>query len=293
MARDRRPSRQTAEVLAALAADPSAWRYGYELGLEVGLRSGSLYPILVRLSDRELLESRWEADAPAGRPPRHLYRLTASGLEYAAAHARAARTGAARSAPAAGARERVIAALFVFAAVLLTVPAVVRAGRRARRDAGGDAPARLLALAVTGLPESHRDWGRAMCAELETVCGAGPRWRFSLGCARAAGVIRARVTLTSRERGGAGLRAVIGAGVVAAVALGGYGLVRYPGLRSGGDAGIAAVAFVALLLAYGAVDAGALARGGLARGRSPAPRPGGRRGDRRRMAGRPLADRGP
>ena len=205
--------------------------------------------------------------------------------------ARRSRTGAARSAPAARARGCVIAALFVFAAVLLTVPAVARAGRRARRDAGGDAPARLLALAVTGLPESHRDWGRAMCAELETVCGRGPRWRFSLGCARAAGVIRARVTLTSRERGGAGLRAVIGAGVLAAVALAGYGLVRYPGLRSGADAAIAAVAFVALLLAYGAVDAGALARDGLAGGRSPAPRPGGRRGDRRRMAGRPLADR--
>ena len=129
VARDRRPSRQTADVLGALAADPSAWRYGYELGLEVGLRSGSLYPILVRLSDRELLESRWEADAPAGRPPRHLYRLTASGLEYAAAHVRAAAAGAARPAPATGARECVIAALFVFAAVLLTVPAVARAGR--------------------------------------------------------------------------------------------------------------------------------------------------------------------
>src|SRR4029078_5976742 len=35
---DRRPSRQTAGVLEALAARPSEWRYGYELGLEVGLR---------------------------------------------------------------------------------------------------------------------------------------------------------------------------------------------------------------------------------------------------------------
>lgn len=96
MLRDRRPSRQTTELLGALAADPSAWRYGYELGLEVGLRSGSLYPILVRLSDRELLESRWEADAPAGRPPRHLYRLTAPGLEYAAAHVPAAAAHAPR-----------------------------------------------------------------------------------------------------------------------------------------------------------------------------------------------------
>src|SRR3954463_3914978 len=89
MAPVRRPSPQTVKVLEALAADPSAWRYGYELGLEVGLRSGSLYPILARLSDRALLESRWEPDPPPGRPPRHLYRLTAAGLEYAAAHGRA------------------------------------------------------------------------------------------------------------------------------------------------------------------------------------------------------------
>jgi PadR family transcriptional regulator PadR len=85
--RSRRPSSQTVRLLGALAADPTTWRYGYELGVEVGLRSGSLYPILVRLSDRQLLEARWETDLTPGRPPRHLYRLTARGLEYAAAHA--------------------------------------------------------------------------------------------------------------------------------------------------------------------------------------------------------------
>ena len=161
------------------------------------------------------------------------------------------RAGAARSAPEARAWERVIAALFVLAAVFVMVPAVVRAGRRARRNAGGDAPARVLAFAVMGLPETHDQWGQAMSAELETLCGRGARWRFALGCARAAGVIRARVTLTSRDRGGGGLRTVIGVGVSAAVALGAYGLVRYPGLRSG-DASIAAAGFVALLVAYAA-----------------------------------------
>jgi PadR family transcriptional regulator len=89
MARARRPSTQTLALLGALAADPSAWRYGYELASEVGLRSGSLYPILVRLSDRGLLEARWETEPMSGRPPRHLYRLTALGLEYAALHASA------------------------------------------------------------------------------------------------------------------------------------------------------------------------------------------------------------
>jgi PadR family transcriptional regulator, regulatory protein PadR len=86
VARSRRPSAQTLGVLRALLADPGAWRYGYELAAEVGLRSGSLYPILVRLSDRELLEARWEPASRTGRPPRHLYRLTAHGVHYATAH---------------------------------------------------------------------------------------------------------------------------------------------------------------------------------------------------------------
>src|SRR5947208_12202203 len=83
MARSRAPSVQTVSVLAALAADPTRWRYGYDLAAEVHLKSGSLYPILMRLADRGLLESDW-APAPPGKPPRHLYRLTARGLqEYA------------------------------------------------------------------------------------------------------------------------------------------------------------------------------------------------------------------
>ena len=84
MARARKPSPQTVSVLRALTADPAEWRYGYELGREVGLKAGSLYPILMRLGDRGLLESTWEAEPPAGRPPRHLYRLTAAGVTAAA-----------------------------------------------------------------------------------------------------------------------------------------------------------------------------------------------------------------
>ncbi|MGW4644621.1 PadR family transcriptional regulator [Sphaerisporangium sp. NPDC004334] len=89
MIRARRPSPQTVAVLSALAADPSEWRYGYELGRQVGLKAGSLYPILMRLSDRGMLETAWESDPPAGRPPRHLYRLTGAGLEMARAAAKA------------------------------------------------------------------------------------------------------------------------------------------------------------------------------------------------------------
>jgi PadR family transcriptional regulator, regulatory protein PadR len=82
--RPRRPSAQTVLVLNALAEQPATWRYGYELGRQVGLRAGSLYPILIRLRDRGLLEASWEDDPTPGRPPRHLYRLTTDGLRWAA-----------------------------------------------------------------------------------------------------------------------------------------------------------------------------------------------------------------
>ena len=81
--RTRRPSAQAIRVLEVLAADPARWRYGYDLATEVHLKSGSLYPILIRLADRALLETSWES-GPPGRPPRHLYRLTPTGREYLA-----------------------------------------------------------------------------------------------------------------------------------------------------------------------------------------------------------------
>ena len=69
----RRPSPQTAAVLFALAEDPPAWRYGYEHCRQTSLKAGSMYPILMQLADKALLETAWESDAPPGRPPRHLY----------------------------------------------------------------------------------------------------------------------------------------------------------------------------------------------------------------------------
>ncbi len=84
MQRNRPPSAQTIRVLRALAADPAQWRYGYDLATEVRLKSGSLYPILVRLADRGLLETSWEPGV-GSRPPRHLYRLTPTGREFVAA----------------------------------------------------------------------------------------------------------------------------------------------------------------------------------------------------------------
>jgi DNA-binding PadR family transcriptional regulator len=83
MARSRRPSAQTIAVILALAEEPSAWRYGYELCLQLDLMPGSVYPILIRMTDRGLLETQWEIEAPHGRPPRHQYRLTGSGRALA------------------------------------------------------------------------------------------------------------------------------------------------------------------------------------------------------------------
>lgn len=82
--RSRRPSQQTTAVVLALAENPTTWRYGYELCQGLELKAGSLYPILMRLADRGMLDAAWEKDALVGRPSRHLYRLTGPGLALAA-----------------------------------------------------------------------------------------------------------------------------------------------------------------------------------------------------------------
>ena len=83
MERNRRPSRHTLAILDALAQRARAWHYGYELSRVTGLKSGTLYPILMRLCERGNLESKWQPSEEEGRPPRHMYRLTAEGVTFA------------------------------------------------------------------------------------------------------------------------------------------------------------------------------------------------------------------
>ena len=90
MHRNRSHSPQAVAVLFALADFPEGWRYGYDLCQELDLKAGTLYPILMRLADRGFLETKWESEAPQGRPARHLYRLTGEGRKVAAALKRAA-----------------------------------------------------------------------------------------------------------------------------------------------------------------------------------------------------------
>jgi len=82
-----RLSPQTAAVLRAFTGAPRDWRYGYDISRETSLKSGTLYPILVRLADGGILETDWE-QSETGRPPRHIYRLTADGLRAARAYLR-------------------------------------------------------------------------------------------------------------------------------------------------------------------------------------------------------------
>ena len=76
-------SAQTLSVLAALCDQPSQWQHGYALARQTGLKSGTLYPILIRLADRGRVAACWQDEPAPGRPRRHLYRLTSAGLASA------------------------------------------------------------------------------------------------------------------------------------------------------------------------------------------------------------------
>ena len=87
MTRKRALSGHARALLGALAAAGGRWSYGYELASLTGIRSGTLYPLLIRLEAQGCLEAEWQPPAAAGRPPRHAYRLTAAGLALARAEA--------------------------------------------------------------------------------------------------------------------------------------------------------------------------------------------------------------
>lgn len=100
MARAQNISPQTRLVLSTLANQPQAWRYGYDLSRETGIKSGTLYPLLMRLKDQGLLEAEWRQSLEPGRPPRHAYRLTTSGVALAASQAQAQQAATAAPSPA-------------------------------------------------------------------------------------------------------------------------------------------------------------------------------------------------
>lgn len=71
-------------LLDALSAARGEWQHGYPLMKATGLSSGTLYPLLMRMTEQGLVESEWQAPTEPGRPPRHAYRLTTAGRALAA-----------------------------------------------------------------------------------------------------------------------------------------------------------------------------------------------------------------
>ena len=98
MSRNRRPSKQMLMLLEALSAKTQQWRHGYDLMKETGLSSGTLYPLLMRMADKGLIEAEWREPARPGRPARHAYRLTAAGIALAQATANPGRAVPAKAA---------------------------------------------------------------------------------------------------------------------------------------------------------------------------------------------------
>jgi hypothetical protein len=148
----------------------------------------------------------------------------------------------------------VIGGVFLVAVLALVAtrvaPAAARTLRATRVGECRDRPARLLSLAVTGLPADRANWGQAMLGELDEAQGSGARWLFSLGCVNAVVTLRVRASLGGSHRDGVLVRAVVLGAVAAALALGGYGLVRYPFLRADEGARTAVLTLLFVLAGY-------------------------------------------
>ena len=83
MSRNRSLSDHARRVLAVLLDAQGRWSYGYELAKLANVKSGTLYPLLMRLEARGYLEAEWQQPTDRGRLPRHGYRLTAEGRRLA------------------------------------------------------------------------------------------------------------------------------------------------------------------------------------------------------------------
>ena len=81
---------QTLKVLGTLMNNSPDALSGAEIGRVTRLKSGTLYPILLRLEKAGWLESFWESETPEelGRPRRRFYQLTALGARNARAGVR-------------------------------------------------------------------------------------------------------------------------------------------------------------------------------------------------------------
>ncbi|HKY87271.1 MAG TPA: helix-turn-helix transcriptional regulator [Pseudorhodoplanes sp.] len=81
-----RVSRNILMVLKMMMEKPLTPYSGADMARELGLGSGTLYPLLQRLENAGWLKSEWEKIDPseAGRPRRRHYKLTGQGQNKAA-----------------------------------------------------------------------------------------------------------------------------------------------------------------------------------------------------------------
>jgi PadR family transcriptional regulator PadR len=75
-------TKNAVRVLEAFLDDPTKEVHGFRLVESLKIKSGVLYPLLIRYENIGWLESHWEkSDAPG--PRKRLYRLTAEGAPAA------------------------------------------------------------------------------------------------------------------------------------------------------------------------------------------------------------------
>jgi PadR family transcriptional regulator, regulatory protein PadR len=89
------PVRLVLDALAHAEQDELVW--GYRLCEQTGLGSGTVYPILERLTAAGYVTSSTETPRPADRPSRRFYELTSTGRQVAA-RVRPVKTPVARTA---------------------------------------------------------------------------------------------------------------------------------------------------------------------------------------------------
>ena len=83
MRRRRALSPHAKTVLAILLDSSGRWSHGYDLAQAANIKSGTLYPLLIRLAEQGLLDAEWQPASGPGRPPRHAYRLSPAGARLA------------------------------------------------------------------------------------------------------------------------------------------------------------------------------------------------------------------
>lgn len=84
--RFRKPSAQTVAVLDVLLMNSASWMYGLEIAKLTMLKSGSLYPILIRCAERGFVDAKWVDPIETGRPPRHAYKIRPEGIRFLERH---------------------------------------------------------------------------------------------------------------------------------------------------------------------------------------------------------------